>query len=47
VGSALMFVRYLMRLVRFTLYFDPATMTVGHIFQEEMPSGLPSPRIDR
>jgi C4-dicarboxylate transporter DctQ subunit len=47
VGSALMLVRYLMRLVRFTLYFDPATMTVGHLFQEEMPSGLPSPRIDR
>jgi C4-dicarboxylate transporter DctQ subunit len=47
VGSALMLVRYLMRLVRFTLYFDPATMTVGQIFQEELPSGLPSPRIDR
>jgi C4-dicarboxylate transporter DctQ subunit len=47
VGSALMLVRYLMRLVRFTLYFDPATMTVGQIFQEEMPSGLPSPRSDR
>jgi C4-dicarboxylate transporter, DctQ subunit len=47
VGSALMFVRYLMRLVRFTLYFDPATMTVGQLFQEELPSGLPSPRTDR
>jgi C4-dicarboxylate transporter, DctQ subunit len=47
VGSALMLVRYLMRLVRFTLYFDPATMTVGQIFQEELPSGLPSPRTDR
>ena len=47
VGSALMLLRYVLRLVRFTLYFDPATMTVGHIFQEEMPSGLPSPRIDR
>jgi C4-dicarboxylate transporter, DctQ subunit len=47
VGSALMLVRYLMRLVRFTLYFDPATMTVGQLFQEEMPSGLPSPRTDR
>ena len=31
VGSALMLVRYLMRLVRFTLYFDPATMTVGQL----------------
>jgi C4-dicarboxylate transporter, DctQ subunit len=47
VGSALMLVRYLMRLVRFTLYFDPATMTVGQLFQEEMPSGLPSPLTDR
>jgi C4-dicarboxylate transporter, DctQ subunit len=47
VGSALMLARYLMRLVRFTLYFDPATMTVGQLFQEELPSGLPSPRIDR
>jgi C4-dicarboxylate transporter DctQ subunit len=47
VGSALMLVRYLMRLVRFTLYFDPATMTVGQLFQEEMPSGLPSPHTDR
>jgi C4-dicarboxylate transporter DctQ subunit len=47
VGSALMLLRYIMRLVRFTLYFDPATMTVGHIFQEEMPSGLSPPRPER
>jgi C4-dicarboxylate transporter DctQ subunit len=47
VGSALMLLRYIMRLVRFTLYFDPATMTVGHLFQEEMPSGLSSPLADR
>ena len=47
VGSALMLLRYIMRLVRFTFYFDPATMTVGHIFQEEMPSGLSSPLTDR
>jgi C4-dicarboxylate transporter DctQ subunit len=47
VGSALMLVRYLIRLVRFTLYFDPETMTVGHIFQEEMPSGLAAPHPDR
>ncbi|THD73615.1 MAG: TRAP transporter small permease [Bradyrhizobium sp.] len=47
VGSALMLLRYIMRLVRFTLYFDPATMTVGHVFQEEMPSGLSPPLADR
>ena len=47
VGSALMLVRYLMRLVRFTLYFDPATMTVGQVLHDEMPSGLPSPLSDR
>jgi C4-dicarboxylate transporter DctQ subunit len=47
VGSALMLVRYVMRLVRFTLYFDPATMTVGQMLHDEMPSGLPSPLADR
>ena len=47
VGSALMLVRYLMRLVRFTLYFDPETMTVGHSHHDEMPSGLSPPRADR
>ena len=30
VGGALMLVRYIIRLVRFALFFDPATMTVGH-----------------
>src|ERR1700689_1107532 len=47
VGSALMLLGYVMRLVRFTFYFDPATMTVGHVFQEEMPSGLTAPHPDR
>ena len=47
VGSVLMLLRYLMRLVRFMLYFDPETMTVGHVFQEEMPSGLAAPHPDR
>ena len=40
VGSALMLIRYVMRLVRFTFYFDPATMTVGQSPHDEMPSGL-------
>jgi C4-dicarboxylate transporter DctQ subunit len=43
VGSALMLARYIIRLLRFTFYFDPATMTVGHTIPEDMPSGLPSP----
>jgi len=47
VGSALMLVRYLVRLARFTLYFDPATMTVGQMLHDEMPSGLPSQLSDR
>jgi C4-dicarboxylate transporter, DctQ subunit len=47
VGSALMLVRYLMRLVRFALHFDPETMTVGHSHHDEMPSGLIPPRADR
>ncbi len=47
VGSALMLVRYLMRLVRFTFYFNRATMTVGQSHHDEMPSGLPAPPADR
>jgi C4-dicarboxylate transporter DctQ subunit len=47
VGSALMLLRYIMRLVRFTLYFDPDTMTVGQVLHDEMPSGLPARPTDR
>jgi C4-dicarboxylate transporter DctQ subunit len=47
VGSALMLVRYIMRLVRFMFFFDPATMTVGQALHEEMPAGLSSPLTDR
>jgi C4-dicarboxylate transporter, DctQ subunit len=47
VGSALMLVRYIMRLVRFMFFFDPATMTVGHMLPDEMPSGLSTPLGDR
>jgi C4-dicarboxylate transporter DctQ subunit len=42
-----MLVRYIIRLVRFAFYFDPATMTVGHMIPDEMPSGLPSPPAHR
>ena len=47
VGSALMLLRYVLRLVRFTLYFDPETMTVGQMVRDEMPSGLSPPLTDR
>jgi C4-dicarboxylate transporter, DctQ subunit len=47
VGSALMLVRYIMRLIRFVFFFDPATMTVGHMLPDEMPSGLSPPLTDR
>lgn len=33
-GSALMFVRYAIRLVRYLFYFDPATMSVGQTIIE-------------
>ena len=47
VGSALMAARYAIRLVRFALYFDPATMTVGHAVEREAPSGIDVPVIGR
>ena len=47
VGSALMAARYTIRLVRFALYFDPATMTVGHNIDRETPSGMDVPAISR
>ncbi|HEY3793377.1 MAG TPA: TRAP transporter small permease [Bradyrhizobium sp.] len=47
VGSALMLVRYIMRLIRFTFFFDPATMTIGHTLPDEMPSGLSPPPTGR
>jgi C4-dicarboxylate transporter DctQ subunit len=47
VGSALMLLRYIMRLVRFAFFFDPATMTVGPTIHDEMPSGLSPPLTDR
>jgi C4-dicarboxylate transporter DctQ subunit len=47
VGSALMLVRYIMRLVRFAFFFDAATMSVGPVLHDEMPSGLSPPLTDR
>jgi C4-dicarboxylate transporter, DctQ subunit len=33
-GGVLMFVRYVIRLVRYTFHYDPATMAPGHIMAE-------------
>jgi C4-dicarboxylate transporter DctQ subunit len=47
VGGALMLVRYVMRLIRFVFLFDPATMTVGQVLHDDMPSGLSPPPAGR
>ena len=36
-GGALMFGRYVIRLVRYAFFFDPKTMTVGHLAAHEAP----------
>ena len=36
VGAALMFVRYCVRLVRYAVFFDPATMALGHNISHEL-----------
>jgi C4-dicarboxylate transporter DctQ subunit len=38
VGGLLMTVRYVIRLVRYLFYFDPATMTVGHTAEHDLMS---------
>jgi C4-dicarboxylate transporter DctQ subunit len=47
VGSALMAVRYGMRLLRFAFRFDPRTMTVGHTIAHEAPTGMDLGTLDR
>jgi C4-dicarboxylate transporter DctQ subunit len=43
-GGALMFIRYVIRLFRFALFFDPATMVIGgHSISHEMPLDMRSP----
>jgi C4-dicarboxylate transporter DctQ subunit len=44
-GSVLMLLRYLIRLARFVLFFDPRTMAVGHAVQE-MPLDMRAPPAD-
>ncbi len=41
-GTGLMFIRYIMRLTRYMFYFDPKTMTVGHVIHEA-PADMPMP----
>ncbi len=41
-GGVLMLVRYVMRLVRFAAFYDPATMSVGHLIPDtERPADMP------
>lgn len=46
VGGALMFVRYVIRLVRYAACFDPASMTIGHGLAHELPVDLDAPKAD-
>ena len=42
-----MFIRYAMRLARFAFFYDPATMSVGHVIpQDEVPADMPTPAAD-
>jgi C4-dicarboxylate transporter DctQ subunit len=40
VGGGLMLLRYIIRLIRYAFFFDPATMTVGHAISHEAPAEL-------
>ncbi len=42
-GGALMLGRYLIRLIRYAFFFDPDTMTVGHMPVHEAPAELAQP----
>jgi C4-dicarboxylate transporter DctQ subunit len=42
-GGALMLGRYVIRLVRYAFFFDPDTMTVGHLPAHEAPADLALP----
>jgi C4-dicarboxylate transporter DctQ subunit len=42
-GGALMLGRYVIRLVRYAFFFDPRTMTVGHLPAHEAPAELAQP----
>jgi C4-dicarboxylate transporter, DctQ subunit len=42
-GGALMLGRYTIRLIRYAFFFDPRTMTVGHLPAHETPAELAQP----
>jgi C4-dicarboxylate transporter, DctQ subunit len=42
-GGALMFGRYVIRLIRYAFFFDPVTMTVGRIPAHEAPAEFAQP----
>lgn len=44
-GGALMVVRYVVRLIRYIGYYDPATMAPGHIIVHETVAGLQPPKL--
>jgi C4-dicarboxylate transporter DctQ subunit len=46
VGGGLMAVRYVFRLIRYAIFFDPRTMTVGHSIAHEAPASLVQPAIE-
>jgi C4-dicarboxylate transporter DctQ subunit len=45
VGSGLMLIRYVIRLVRFLFYFDPATMGPGHLPATDELGDVPPPAL--
>ncbi len=45
-GGALMFLRYAIRLGRYALHFDPATMAIGHGIEHELPIDPDAPPAD-
>jgi C4-dicarboxylate transporter DctQ subunit len=46
VGGGLMAIRYVFRLIRYALFFDPRTMAIGHSIAHEAPAGLVQPIVD-
>jgi C4-dicarboxylate transporter DctQ subunit len=45
VGSGLMLIRYVIRLVRYLFYFDPATMAPGHLPATDELGDVPPPSL--
>jgi C4-dicarboxylate transporter DctQ subunit len=45
-GGALMLGRYILRLVRYAFFFDPRTMTAGHLPAHETPADYVPKQVD-